>query len=78
MLDQYKCSKSNFAYQILYFYIFRIIEIAIKTFKNLLFIIQMEEDRKKRELRAQELDVKGDEGILQFYTQFCGTNCIIV
>ena len=37
----------------------------------------MEEDRKKRELRAQELDVKGDEGILQFYTQFCGTNCKI-
>ena len=37
----------------------------------------MEEDRKKRELRAQELDVKGDEGILQFYTQFCGTNLIV-
>ena len=27
----------------------------------------MEEDRKKRELRAQELDVKEDEGILYSY-----------
>ena len=38
----------------------------------------MEEDRKKRELRAQELDVKEDEGILYFYTQFCDTNLIVL
>ena len=38
----------------------------------------MEEDRKKQELRAKEMDVKEDEGILYFYTQFCGTKCIIV
>ena len=31
----------------------------------------MEEDRKKQELRAKEMDVKEDEGILYFYTQFC-------
>ena len=38
----------------------------------------MEEDRKKQELRAKEMDVKEDEGILYFYTKFCATKCIIV
>ena len=52
------------------------IGIAIRTFKTLLFIIQMEEDRKKQELRAKEMDVKEDEGIYTGIRNFVIQNAI--